>query len=80
MEETIDSWWDAAEELAGGRLEYVQRSRTQWEYIKLMLHPDAEKAEQLRQYLEKEKITWSEGNNDFSKLYEDLEASAPILP
>ena len=80
MEETIDSWWDEAEALAGDRLEYVQRSRIQWEYIKLMLHPDVEGAEQLRQYLEKENIAWSEGNYDLTKLYEDLEASAPNNP
>ncbi len=78
MEKTIDGWWDEAQELAGDRAEYVRRSRTQWEYIKLMLHPDAEKAEQLRRYLEKENIAWSEGNYDLSKLYEDLEAPAPV--
>ncbi len=77
MEQTLDAWWDKAEELADDRQGYVRRSRTQWEYIKLMLHPDPEKAEKLRQYVEREKIQWGEGVRDWSKLFHDLKASAP---
>ena len=77
MEDTIDGWWDKAEELAGDRQGAVHRSRTQWEYIKLMLHPDPEKAEALRQYVEREKIQWREACGDWSHLHEDLSDSAP---
>ncbi len=77
MEETIDGWWDKAEEEAGDRLGYVRRSRTQWEYVKLMLHPDPAKADALRRYLEKERIPWNEGDRDWSRLFCDLAASAP---
>ncbi len=80
MEKTIDDWWDEAEALAGDRQEYVHRSRTQWEYIKLMLHPDPEKGGELIQYLAQEKIWWSEYNGDWSRVIGDLEESAPSLP
>ncbi len=78
MEETIDGWWNKAEEMAGDRLGYVRRSRTQWEYIKLMLHPDPEKAETLRRYAEREKIKWQESCGDWNGLHQDLAVSASI--
>ena len=62
MEETFDRWWDEAEQLAGDRLDAVRRSRLQWQTIKLMLHPDAEKAKELLAELESREIMWREGN------------------
>jgi len=72
MESTIDGWWDNAEALAGDRLEYVKRSRMQWRYIKLMLHPDAEEGKKFLDDVQKYNIKWNEWktlpeNPDFSK-------------
>ena len=47
MEPIFDQLWDKAEELAGDRLSYVQRSRLQWRYIKLMLDPNEADAKAL---------------------------------
>ena len=44
-EADFEAWWAAAEELAGNRTEYVKRSRLQWRYIQLMLHPNANMAD-----------------------------------
>ena len=72
LEETLDSWWDKAEELAGDKLENVKRSRFQWRCVKLDLHPDAEKGREFyNECLEKgikwnEFITVSPENIDFS--------------
>ena len=46
-EADFDAWWNTAEELAGDRIDFVKRSRYQWRYIKLCLHPDAEEAQKL---------------------------------
>ena len=46
-EESFDEWWNAAEALAGERIDFVKRARYQWRYIKLCLHPNAEEAQQL---------------------------------
>ena len=46
-EADFDAWWNAAEDLAGDRIDFVKRSRYQWRYIKLCLHPDAEEAQKL---------------------------------
>lgn len=43
-EADFESWWAKAEELAGNRRENVKRSRLQWRYIRLMLHPNSEEA------------------------------------
>ncbi len=60
MEATIDSWWDAAEEMAGDRLESVCRSRIQWQFLKLELHPDAEKGRALSELCQRLDIKWNE--------------------
>ena len=39
-EADFNAWWNAAAELAGDRVGYVGRSRMQWRYIELLLHPD----------------------------------------
>ncbi len=46
-EESFDEWWNAAEALAGERIDFVKRAHYQWRYIKLCLHPDAEEAQKL---------------------------------
>ena len=47
-EADFEAWWTAAESLAGDRKAYVKRSRLQWRYIQLMLHPNANMADFLR--------------------------------
>ena len=46
-ETDFDEWWNAAEALAGERIDFVKRARYQWRYIKLCLHPDLEEAQKL---------------------------------
>ena len=60
MEDTFDTWWDRAEAMAGDRLEAVKRSRIQWRYIKLMLHPNEEDGKALRADVEGRSIRWNE--------------------
>ena len=62
MEQTIDSWWDKAEAMAGDRLEAVTRSRLQWQCIRLCLHPDADGAEAFLTALQEQNIMWREWN------------------
>ncbi|MBE6597860.1 MAG: DUF4838 domain-containing protein [Ruminococcaceae bacterium] len=64
MEDIIDTWWDKAEELAGDRLDSVKRSRMQWRYIKLMLHPSEEEGQAFIDDVKKYRIRWCE-NKDF---------------
>ncbi len=60
MEDTLELWWDRAEAMAGDRLEAVKRSRIQWRYIKLCLHPNEEEAKMLRDDVEANSIRWNE--------------------
>ncbi|MBP5255990.1 MAG: DUF4838 domain-containing protein [Clostridia bacterium] len=60
LENTIDSLWDEAEKEAGDRLDAVVRSRIQWRYLKLELHPDPEKGRQLNSDCERLDIKWNE--------------------
>ncbi|MBO7404913.1 MAG: DUF4838 domain-containing protein [Clostridia bacterium] len=60
MAETFNGYWDKAEELAGDRLDAVKRSRLQWECVRLMIDPDAERAEWFLGQLEERKIMWRE--------------------
>lgn len=64
MEDTIDHWWDMAEKMAGSRLENVKKSRCQWTFIKLMLHPDAQTGMEYLAYLKEKNIQWSEGRSE----------------
>ena len=61
MEGNYNAWWDAAEALAGDRLEYVQRSRIQLRYLLLFVHPDKDEALALVEYVEGNGISWREG-------------------
>ena len=62
MEQTIDGWWEKATELAGDRRAAVERSRLQWDCIRLCLHPDADRAAAFLEKLKKEHIMWREWN------------------
>ena len=65
MENAFEEWWSKAEELAGDRVEFVKRSRLQWRYIKLMLHPDEEEARKLIADVKAAGISWTEtGSTD----------------
>ena len=75
MEDTFESWWSRAEELAGDRVEYVKRSRFQWRYIKLMLHPNKEEAETFVADVTAAGIAWGEG--DLRTLPADADLSKP---
>ena len=61
LEDTITKWWDKAEAEAGDRLEYVQRSRLQWRYLQLILHPNAEIAKPFVEDVEGWGVAWREG-------------------
>ncbi len=61
MEEHYEEWWSKAEELAGDRFASVQRSRLQWRYIKLMLHPNEEDARALIADVNAAGVAWGEG-------------------
>jgi hypothetical protein len=80
MEETIDGWWDEAEAKAGDRRDFVQRSRSQWTYIKLMLRPDPEKGAEFLEYVKTEMLRWNQANADWSRFPAELEASMPSAP
>ena len=60
MTQTLGGYWDKAEELAGDRLDAVKRSRLQWECVRLMIDPDAERAEWFLGQLEEQNIMWRE--------------------
>ena len=74
-EEQIEAWWNAAEELAGDRLAYVQRSRLQWRYIQLLLHPDDEACAQFVADVEAWDIRWAESparNKPLNEMFPSL--------
>ncbi len=60
LEDAMNDWWDAAEELAGDRLEYVQRSRWQLRFLLFFVHPDKAAAEQFVAQVEDNGTKWSE--------------------
>ena len=76
MEKNFELWWGKAEELAGDRVEFVKRSRLQWRYIRLMLHPAADQAKRLIDEVNTYKISWMEGAGGYS-LPEDADLSLP---
>ena len=61
VEDNLNEWWDKAEELAGSRLAYVKRSRLQWRYIQLMLHPDKDVALVFIEDVKAAGVTWGDG-------------------
>lgn len=61
VEDNLNEWWDKAEAEAGSRLEYVRRSRLQWRYIQLMLHPDQDAALAFIEDVKAAGVTWGDG-------------------
>ena len=59
-EKKFTEYWDKAEELAGDRSEALKRSRLQWRYIQLMLHPNEEDARALIYDVESYSMAWRE--------------------
>ena len=67
MEETIDGWWDKAEAMAGDRLAFVRRSRFQWRYIKLEMHPDALEGKRFHEDVRRADVRWNERSVDLAE-------------
>ena len=77
-EEQIEAWWSTAEELAGDRLEYVKRSRLQWRYIQLLLHPDDEACAQFVADVKAYGIRWAESDKNNKPLNEMFTNLYPV--
>ena len=77
-EEQIQAWWDNAEALAGDRLEYVQRSRLQWRYIQLLLHPDDDACAQFVEDVKSYGIRWAESDKNNKPLNEMFTNLYPV--
>ncbi len=82
-EADFEAWWDKAEAIAGDRYGAVHRSRFQWRYIQLLIHPDDEAALAFAEEIKVLGIRWAEssGNNvplhiKFPELYPDLQPSS----
>ncbi|MBQ7335102.1 MAG: DUF4838 domain-containing protein [Clostridia bacterium] len=77
-EEYFDFLWDNAEANAGDRAEYVHRSRFQWRYIQLLLHPDEIACLLFTDELTSYNIRYAENNTynvSVDKRFPDLYAS-----
>ncbi|MBE6699931.1 MAG: DUF4838 domain-containing protein [Ruminococcaceae bacterium] len=77
-EADIEAWWNNAEALAGDRLEYVQRSRLQWRYIQLLLHPDDEACAQFVEDVKAYGIRWAESDKNNKPLNEMFTNLYPV--
>jgi len=60
MYDTIENWWNAAEAMAGDKIENVKRSRLQWTYLSLWGKYDKDRAEKLYDETVEKKIRWRE--------------------
>ena len=60
-EALFEKLWEDAEQLAGDKLEHVQRSKMQWRLTKLYLHPNAEEAQKLIDDAKAAGVVWKEG-------------------
>ena len=77
-EAQIEAWWNTAEELAGDRLEAVKRSRLQWRYIQLLLHPDDEACAQFVADVNGYGIRWAESDKNNKPLNEMFTNLYPV--
>ena len=57
----FEDCWSKAKELAGDRLEFVERSEMQWRLAKLYLFPNAEEAAQFIADAKAAGVVWKEG-------------------
>ena len=74
-EADFNAWWDAAMELAGDRVGYVGRSRMQWRYIQLLLHPDEKACLQFVADVGIYGLRWAEStknNKPLDQMFPDL--------
>ena len=65
LEPYLDSLWDSAEELAADRADFVRRSRLQWRWLKLELHPDAKAGKAFFDECEARRVKFSESRTVF---------------
>ena len=75
-DEVLSRWdeaWDKAEALAGDRADAVKRSRLQWECVRLMFSPDAERARAFLDEIGRQNIRW----NEWTALPENPNLSLP---
>ena len=63
-EADFESWWSQAQELAGDRVDAVKRSRVQWRYIKLCLHPSSIGELALAGEIKLYNLRWAENPNN----------------
>ena len=77
-EAQIEAWWNTAEELAGDRLDAVKRSRLQWRYIQLLLHPDDEACAQFVADVKAYGIRWAESDKNNKPLNEMFTNLYPV--
>ncbi len=63
-EKDFEDWWTQAQALAGDRVDAVKRSRLQWRYIQLCLHPSSIAALALEGNIAAYKIRWAENPNN----------------
>ena len=55
---SFENCWNAAEQLAGDRVEYVQASKLQWQYIQACITPSQANSNALINAVKKVKIPW----------------------
>ena len=60
-EADFEEIWTKAKELAGDRLEFVERSEMQWRMTKLFLYPNKEEAQKLIDDANAAGVVWKEG-------------------
>lgn len=77
-EADIEAWWNTAEELAGDRLDAVKRSRLQWRYIQLLLHPDQEACDRFVEDVKAYGIRWAESDKNNKPLDEMFTNLYPV--
>ena len=77
-EADIEAWWNTAEELAGDRLDAVKRSRLQWRYIQLLLHPNDEACAQFVADVKGYGIRWAESDKNNKPLNEMFTNLYPV--
>ena len=77
MEDLLELCWSKAEELAGSKVDNVKRSRLQWRYIRLCLHPDKTEANLFVRDVQRYGVYWKEGSNGASAPSADRLSEAP---